>query len=146
MLAPSSPRRLAKSAEEARPVRRGDAEADDAVVALEFAHHDGGEEAGVDVAAAEHEADAPARETLRLGEEGREPRRTGALGHGALEGGVGGDRALDGRLLDEDDLCDEVAHDRQGLCADGLDRDALGQGRRRRSAVPRRERAFQKEG
>ena len=60
---------------------------------------------------------------------GREPRRTGALGHGALEGGVGGDRALDGRLLDEDDLCDEVAHDRQGPCAHGLDRDALGQGR-----------------
>src|SRR5580704_7044835 len=44
-------------AEHAGPVGNGEAERDDAVLALEPAHHDRGEDARIDVAAAQHEAD-----------------------------------------------------------------------------------------
>ena len=96
---------------------RGDAEGGDAVVPLEFAHHDGGEEPRVDIAAAQDEPDALALKSLGLRQHGREPGRAGALGHRALQGGIGVDGALDRRLVDEDDVRDEVAHDGQRLCA-----------------------------
>jgi hypothetical protein len=45
-------------AEQPRTVGDGQAERDDAVVAFEFAHHDRGQDARIDVAAAQDEADA----------------------------------------------------------------------------------------
>ena len=98
MLAPSSPSRLATRAQKARPVVRGDSEGGDAVVPLEFAHHDGGEDTRVDVAAAQDEADALALEALGLRQHRREARGAGALGHRPLQGRIGVHGALDQRL------------------------------------------------
>ena len=87
-----------------------------------------------------------APEALGSREHRRKARGAGALGHRALKRRVGVDGALDRRLLDEDDVGDEVAHDRQGQLADGLDRDALGERRAADRARPRRGSALQKEG
>ena len=86
MLAPELAEPARHAPEQARPVVGGDAEGGDAVVALELAHHHGGEDARVDVAAAEHEADALALEALGLRQHGRETRRARAFRHGPLVG------------------------------------------------------------
>ena len=49
--------------EHAGPVGNGEAERDDAVLALEFAHHDRGEDARIDIAAAQDQADLACRES-----------------------------------------------------------------------------------
>ena len=54
------------------PVRNGEAERDDALVTFEFAHHDGGEDARIDVAAAQDQADLAAAKPGRLGQHGGE--------------------------------------------------------------------------
>ena len=68
----------------------------------------------------------------------REPGGAGALRHGLLQGQVGVDRAFEMRLVDQHDLGDELAHDRQGQLADILHRDAFRQGRAAERAVSRR--------
>ena len=52
MLAPSAPNRVAIDAEHARAIGNGEAERDDPLFALQFAHHDRGEDARIDIAAA----------------------------------------------------------------------------------------------
>ena len=100
-------------------------------LALELAHHDRGENARVDVAAAQDQPDLAAAESLRLGQHGGKPGRAGAFRHRLLQGEIGVDRALEMRLVDQHDLGDELAHDRQRQRADVLDRDAF---RQRRAA------------
>ena len=134
------------AAEEARPIMRGDAERGDAVLPFELADHDGGEKPRVDVAAAEDETDPASPEEIGSRQHGRKAGGAGALGHRALERRVGVDGALDRRLLDEDDVVDEVAHDRERELADGLDRDALGKRRAADRARPRLGSALKKEG
>src|SRR5262249_40583445 len=53
-------------AEHAGAIRNGETERHDAIVALELAHHDGGEDARIDIAAAQDETDPAAAETFRL--------------------------------------------------------------------------------
>src|ERR1700694_1159525 len=52
----------------ARLVGNGEPEGNDMVLAFELAHHDGGENARVDIAAAQNETDALAPESLWLGQ------------------------------------------------------------------------------
>ena len=98
----------------------------------------GGENARIDVAAAQDQPDLAAAESLRLDQHGGEPGGARAFGHGLLQREIGIDGALEMRLVDQHDLGHELAHDRQRQRADILDRDALGQRRRRRAAGARR--------
>ena len=116
------------------------------LVALEFAHHDRGENARIDIAAAQDEADLAAAEALRLGQHGGEAGGARAFRHGLLQGEIGVDRALELRLVDQHDVGDQFAHDRQRQLADILDRDAFGQRRRRRAAGSRLCSAFHIDG
>ena len=69
MLAPSrAGRRRDLTEDGARAVGDGQPERHDPVFAVELAHHDRGENARIDVAAAEHEPDASAGEARRLGQ------------------------------------------------------------------------------
>ena len=65
----------------------------------------------------------------------REPGRAGAFRHGLLQGEIGVDRPLEMRLVDQHDLGDELAHDRQRERAHVLDRDAFRQRRAAERAV-----------
>ena len=117
--------------EHAGPVGNGQAEGDDTVLALELAHHHRGKNARVDVAAAQDQPHLAAAEPVRPGQHGAEPGRAGAFRHRLLQGEIGVDRPLEMRLVDQHDLGDELAHDRQRQHADVLDRDAF---RQRRAA------------
>ena len=121
-------------AQNSRPIRDGEAERDDAVGALQFAHHDGREDARIDIAAAQDQADLAAAESLRLGQHGGKPGGAGPFRHGLLQREKGIDRALDQRLVDQNDVADEFAHDRQRQLADIAHRNAFGQ--RRAAARP----------
>src|SRR5262249_32462116 len=66
-------------AEHARLVGYRQAEGDDAILALEFAHHDRGEDARVDIAATQDEPDLPAAEFFRLDQHGSKPGGTRAF-------------------------------------------------------------------
>src|SRR5271154_7473850 len=68
------------AAEGFRLIGNGEAERHDAALALEFAHHDGGKDARIDIAAAQDEPDFAPGETVRLVEDGGEARRAGTLG------------------------------------------------------------------
>jgi hypothetical protein len=91
---------------------------------------DPGEHEGIDVPAAEHEADFPAPEAARLREQRRERRGAGALDHRLLDLEEHHDRLLDLAFLDEEHLGheprDDLARERPGL----LHGDALGDGGR----------------
>ena len=65
MFAPSSPKPRRDHAEHAGPVRNGQAERDDAALALQLAHHDRGENARIDVAAAQNRARPCGRRSAR---------------------------------------------------------------------------------
>src|SRR5262245_46759479 len=54
-------------------VRDRETEGDDALLALKLPHHDRGQDARIDVAAAQHEPDVAATKPLRLGEHGGKP-------------------------------------------------------------------------
>ena len=97
--------------------------------ALEFAHHDGRQNARIDIAAAQNEADLFAAEALGLGQHGGEAGGARAFRHGLLQGQIGVDRALEMRLVDQNDLGHQFADHRQRELADILDRDAFGQRR-----------------
>ena len=79
--------------------------------------------------------DPLALEPRRVGEHRCKAGRARAFGHGPLIGRIGVDRALDRRLVHQDDLGDEIAHDRERQPPDGLDRNALSQGRAADRAV-----------
>ena len=64
MLASNSPSRRRDLAQNAGPIGNGQAERDDAVVALQFAHHDRGEDPRIDVAAAQDQPDLAAAKAL----------------------------------------------------------------------------------
>ena len=121
--------------EHAGPVGDGQAERDDAVLALELAHHHRGQDPRIDVAAAQNEPDLAAAEALRPGQHRAQPGGAGALRHGLLQGQVGVDRALEMRLVDEHDLGDELAHDRQRERAHVLHGDAFRQRRPAERAI-----------
>jgi hypothetical protein len=114
-------------AQHAGPVGNGEAERHDAVLALEFAHHDGGENPRINVAAAENQPHLAAAEFVRLGQHGGKPGRAGALRHGLLQGEIGVHRTLEMRLIDEDNVGDERAHDGERQRADVLHRNAFGE-------------------
>ncbi len=116
-------------AQYARPVGNGEAERDDALLALQFAHHDRGEDTGIDIAAAQDQADLFAVEAFRLGQHGGEPGGACALGHRLLLGQEMIHRLLELRLADKHDAGNKLAHNRQRQRADGLHRDAFGQRR-----------------
>ena len=84
------------------------------------------EQAPVDVAAAQHEADLAAAEPLGIAHDRREAGGAGALGHGLLDLEQLQDRGLDRGLLDQQHVVDQALDDRQGQVARLLDRDALG--------------------
>ena len=75
------------------------------------------------------------RNLLRLDQHRAQPGGAGALGHGLLQGQVGVDRAFEMRLVDQHDLGDELAHDRQRERAHVLHRDAFRQGRAAERAI-----------
>ena len=97
--------------------------------AFQFAHHDGRQNARIDIAAAEDQADAFAGKAQRLGQHGGQPGRARAFRHGLLQRQVGVDRAFELRLVDQDDVRHQFADDRQRQFADILDRDAFRQSR-----------------
>ena len=101
-------------AEHARPVRNREAERHDAVLALQLAHHDRGQDARVDIAAAQDQPDLAAGEALRVREQCREPGGAGAFRHGLLVGEEGVHGAFEVRLLHQQHVGDERAHDRLG--------------------------------
>ena len=79
MLAPASPRMLATLAERAGPVDEIDGELGQPPLAGELARQHAGQQARVDVAAAQHEADLAALEAPGVLQHGGEARRAGAL-------------------------------------------------------------------
>ena len=95
------------------------------------------EQAAVDVAAAQDEADAAAAEPLGVARDRGEAGGAGALDHDLLDLQQLQDRGLDRGLLDQQHLVDQPLDDRQGQLAGPLDRDALGDGRRRRRLAGR---------
>ena len=64
-------------------------------LALELAHHDRGEDARIDVAAAQDQPDLAAAEALRLGQHRGKPGGARAFRHRLLQREIGVDRALD---------------------------------------------------
>ena len=62
----------------------------------------------------EHEADAPAREAPGMLQQRREPRRAGAFGHRLLDLEQRHAPRLDGLLLHDQHVVDQLADDRQG--------------------------------
>ena len=89
----------------------------------------GGQDARIDIAAAQNQPDLAAAKSFRLDQHGGKPGGAGAFRHGLLQREIGVDRALEMRLVDQHDLGDEFAHDRQRQRADILDRDAFRQRR-----------------
>ena len=80
--------------EAARDIGHRDAQPHQAPVAHQPAHQHRRQQARVDVAAADRDADALARETARMLEQGGEACGTRALGDGFLDFDQGGDRAF----------------------------------------------------
>ena len=70
---------------------------------------------------------------MRLGQHGGEAGGTRTFRHRFLQGEEGVHRAFDLRLVDQDDVADQIAHNRQSELADILHRDAFGE----RSAAAR---------
>ena len=98
----------------------------------------GGEDARIDIAAAQDQPDFAAAKALGLRQHRGEPGGARAFGHGLLQGEVGVDRAFEMRLINQHNVGDEFAHDRQRQRADVLDGNAFGQRRLRRSGGLRR--------
>ena len=91
--------------EHAGPVRDRQAERDDALVALELAHHDRSENARIDIAAAQDRGRPCGRETARASTSmAASPAAPGAFRHGLLQREIGVDRALEDCLVDQHDL------------------------------------------
>ena len=78
------------------------------------AQQHGGEHPGVDVAAAEHDADVLVAEHARVLEQRGEPGRARALEDRLFDLGAERDRLLDALLGDDDDVVDELGDDARG--------------------------------
>ena len=76
------------------------------MLALELAIDDRGEDARVDIAAAQDEADLASAEMRGVGQHRREPRRARAFGKRLLMGEIGHHRALDIALADQAHIVD----------------------------------------
>ena len=100
----------------------------DPAVAHQTAQQHGSEQARVDIAAAQHEADLAAGKVLRIGQQRSQAGGTGAFGHRLLDFEEEGDGALDGHLVDRQHAIDQGAGDGQRRLADVADGDALGDG------------------
>ncbi len=123
-------------AEQAGTVRHGDAEGGDPLVALQRAHHDGGQQPRIDVAAAQDEADLQSAEAIGKGEHGGEAGRPGAFGHGAGERGVGSSRRSRSPASSTSRISSTRSRTMGSVkLADRLDRDAFGQRRPADGAV-----------
>ena len=59
------------------------------------------------------EPDLAAAETVGIGQHGSKPGGARAFRHGLLQGQIGVDRAFEMRLVDQHDLGDQFADDRQ---------------------------------
>ena len=123
-------RRSSRRSSARTPGRSANEEAhdDDAFLAGQFAHHDRGGEARVDIAPGEDEADAPAAESAPRS--ARTAARPAAPAPSAMvfcSVEIGVDRLLDGGFADQHHVVDQAADDRQRQLADILDRDAFGE-------------------
>ena len=126
--------------EAARLVLDLDAQPHQPPAAHQAAHQHGGQQAGVDIAARDDQADATAPEAFGMGQHGCERGGPRALGHGLLDLGEQLHALFHRCLIDEQDVFDQFAHQRQGQHARPLDGDALGDSRaarRRRKAAQR---------
>ena len=116
----------ARGAQDARLVDDLDAQGDDAAVAHEPAQQDLSEQAGIDIAAADDQADALAGEALAVRQHGREPGGAGALGHDLLRLRHHLHRLFQRFLLDQQDVAHQPFDDRLGEGARRFHGDALG--------------------
>ena len=86
------------------------------------------------------------RKRSRLGQHGGKAGGARAFRHRLLQRQKGIDRALEMRLVDQHDVGDQLADDRQRELADMLDRDAFGERRPADRPVARRAIAFHIDG
>ena len=106
-----------------------DAQTGHASLADQIAHQHGREQPLVDVAATENQADPLAGEAPRIGQQGGEPGGPGALGESFLDREQEAERLLDLRLVDQEDLIDQVAGQPGRQISHPCDADAFGDGR-----------------
>src|SRR5262249_45521388 len=126
---PANARRY--DAEHAGVIRDGKTERNDPILTLKLAHHDGSEHARIDIAATQDKADFHSLEPCRLRQHRREAGGTRPFCHGFLKRQVGIDLAVELRLINQNDVGDQFAYDRQSELANIFHRNALGE---RRSA------------
>src|SRR5215208_210916 len=100
------------SAKHSGTVVDGDAKIDDAHFALQLAGDDRGQDAGVDVAAAQHEADFSSAEVRGVGHYRCKARGSRTFGKRFDVGQIGHHRAFDIRLSDQADIVPELATNR----------------------------------
>ena len=84
----------------------------EAALAGQLARQHAGQQPRVDVAAAQHEAEGAALEAVRRLQHRGEAGRARALHHRLLDVDQQADSALDLLLGDQDDVVDQLAHDR----------------------------------
>ena len=112
----------------ARPVLQADAQAGKATLAGQFAQQHVGEQARVDVAAADDKADVLATERRGIGHEGGKTRRARAFGHRLFDGEQQGDGALKFGFRHQNDVIDQRLDHLIGVLAGVLHGNALGEG------------------
>ena len=109
----------------ARPVLQRDPEPRHPPAAHLIAQQNIRQQPRVDIAAAQHQPDALAREFLGVRQHRRQPSRARALHHGLLDLQQQRHRMLERALVDQQDLVDQLRNDLGGELAGRLDRDSL---------------------
>ncbi len=110
-----------------RPVLQLDLEPGDSPSPGEIAQQHIGEQPGVDIAAAQHQADLLACKPLGIGQHRRETSRARAFDHGLLDLQQQRNRVFERRLANQQDLVDQRRDDLRGEFAGRLDRNAFGE-------------------
>src|SRR6478609_3655265 len=103
----------------------GESKRNDFSVPLEPAHDNGGEHAGIDIAAAEVEAELEAAKLLGLRQQSGKGGGAGTFSDDLLRGEQGADGAFDGWLVHQHDAGDQGFHDRQSKLARCFHRDPI---------------------
>ena len=127
IFAPEAPRMVATRPKHAGLIGDGEPKRNNFSVPLEPAHDNGGEHAGIDIAAAEVEAELAAAKLLGLRQQSGKGGGAGTFSDDLLRGEQGADGAFDGWLVHQHDAGDECFHDRQSELARCFHRDAIGQ-------------------
>ena len=110
-----------------RAIRNGEAKRNDPLGAFQFADHDRGEDARINVATAQDQADLAAAKPGPLGQHGGEAGGARPFGHRLLQREKRVDGALEQRFVDQNNVAHIVAHDRQREPADIAHGDTFGQ-------------------